>query len=65
MLGRPQVQVAGPPSAPAPRSTTVWVGKIAPSIDDPALRQLLDACGPVRSWKRMEDTAAKELKNFG
>lgn len=50
VAARPQ---ARPPSGSAPKSTTVYVGKIAPSLDDSVVRQLLEACGPVKSWKRM------------
>ena len=38
--------------APAKESTTVYVGKIPPNVDDALVRKLLDACGEVRSWKR-------------
>ena len=41
--------------APAKESTTVYVGKIPPSVDDALVRKLLDACGEVRSWKRVMD----------
>lgn len=37
----------------APKSTTVYVGKIAPTLEDAVVKQLLEACGPVKSWKRM------------
>jgi RNA-binding protein 25 len=31
----------------------VYVGKIAPTADDTVVRQLLEACGAIKSWKRM------------
>jgi RNA-binding protein 25 len=60
--------------APAPRlpagvmpakSTTLYIGKIAPSVDDGTLRALLDACGAVRSWKRVQDAETGAPKGFG
>ena len=41
------------------------MGKIAASISDQLIKQLLEACGPVKSWKRMEDPDTKQLKPFG
>lgn len=48
-----------------PKQTTLYVGKIAPSISDSLIKELLEACGPVKSWKRMEDPDSKALKAFG
>ena len=48
-----------------PEQTTLYVGKIASSIGDDVVLKLLEACGPVRSWKRMEDPDTKALKPFG
>jgi len=48
-----------------PKQTTLYVGKIASSINDDLIKQLLDACGSVKSWKRMEDPDSKALKPFG
>ena len=35
------------------KSTSAFVGKIAPSVEDAIIQALLEACGPVKSWKRM------------
>jgi len=51
--------------APAKESTTVYVGKIPPSVDDALVRKLLDACGEVRSWKRVMDPENNTPKRFG
>ena len=58
---------AAAPSEPAPakESTTVYVGKIPPSVDDALVRKLLDACGEVRSWKRVMDPENDTPKRFG
>jgi RNA-binding protein 25 len=48
-----------------PKRTTVYVGKIAPTVDDTFMRQLLEACGEMRSWKRVEDPETKQAKGFG
>lgn len=36
------------PAGPTERSTTVYVGKIAATLDDKAVREMLEACGPVK-----------------
>ena len=51
-------------AASASRSTTCYVGKIAPSLEDSVVRALLEACGPVTSWKRMQDSDGRP-KGFG
>jgi len=51
--------------APAKESTTVYVGKIPPNVDDALVRKLLDACGEVRSWKRVMDPENDTPKRFG
>lgn len=43
----------------------MYVGKIAPTLDDEIVRKLLDACGKVKSWKRAQDPETKEPKGFG
>lgn len=48
-----------------PKQTTLYVGKIASSVGDDIIKELLEACGPVKSWKRMEDPDTKALKPFG
>ena len=36
-----------------PKSTSMYVGKIAPGVDDPTIQALLEACGPIKSWNRL------------
>ena len=40
-----------PPAGPIAKSTTLYVGKIAPTIPEDVIRSLLEACGTVKSWK--------------
>lgn len=54
-----------PPSGPPRVSTTAYVGKIAPSLTAEFARQLIEACGPLKSWKPMQDPETKKLKGFG
>jgi len=64
-LNPPTRDGKAPPVIVPPKQTTLYVGKIASSISDDLIRQLLDACGTVKSWKRMEDPDSKALKPFG
>ncbi|CAI5523804.1 unnamed protein product [Closterium sp. Naga37s-1] len=45
--------------------TTVYVGKLAPSVDDTLVVKLLELCGPLRSWKRAADPTSGSPKGFG
>ncbi|GMH45273.1 hypothetical protein BSKO_13230 [Bryopsis sp. KO-2023] len=47
------------------KSTSVYVGKIANTVNDEVMLSLLVACGEVRSWKRQEDPETKQPKGFG
>ncbi|KAK9825406.1 hypothetical protein WJX81_001920 [Elliptochloris bilobata] len=47
------------------KATTLYVGKIALSVEEEAIRALLEACGPVKSWKRMTDPSTGAPKGFG
>ena len=51
--------------APATKSTTLYVGKIAATISDDVIKTLLEACGPVKSWKPMQDPETNKSKGFG
>lgn len=53
--------MAGPPA----RSTTLWVGRIAPTVDAAAMAQLLEACGPLKEWKPVTEPESGRLKGFG
>ena len=57
----PPLGGAGP--APPP-SSTVYVGKIASSVPDDVVRELLDACGQVRSWTPVREPSGAH-KGFG
>ena len=57
-MGQPQGPVgAGPP-------VTVFVGNITERAPDAMIRLLLNACGPVLSWKRVQGATGK-LQGFG
>ncbi|KAG6556371.1 hypothetical protein Mapa_002314 [Marchantia paleacea] len=55
-------QLAAPPEKP---HTTVYVGKIASTIEDEFLRALLELCGVIKSWKRAQDPTTGSPKGFG
>jgi len=45
--------------------TTVYVGKISPTVDNEFLLSLLELCGPIKSWKRAQDPTNGTPKGFG
>ncbi|KAK9675557.1 hypothetical protein RND81_11G015000 [Saponaria officinalis] len=45
--------------------TTVYVGKIAPSVENDFIRSLLELCGPIKSWKRAQDPSDGTPRRFG
>ncbi|GLT86435.1 hypothetical protein SLE2022_045760 [Rubroshorea leprosula] len=45
--------------------TTVYIGKIAPTVDNDFMLSLLRLCGPVKSWKRAQDPTDGTLRAFG
>ncbi|KAK9847428.1 hypothetical protein WJX84_011241, partial [Apatococcus fuscideae] len=57
----------GPSKGPGlpPKHTTLYVGKIAPTVDDETIKKLMETCGPVKSWKRLQDAETKQPKGFG
>ncbi|KAL2629777.1 hypothetical protein R1flu_014463 [Riccia fluitans] len=55
-------QLAAPPEKP---HTTVYVGKIASTVEDEFLRTLFELCGPIKSWKRAQDPTTGSPKGFG
>lgn len=59
---RPVVPILPPTEKP---QTTVYVGKIAPTVDNEFLLSLLRICGPVKSWKRAQDPSDGKPKGFG
>lgn len=59
---------APPPRLPGgqpSRSTTCWVGRIAPTVQSEFVQQLLEACGPVTEWKPVTEPETGKLKGFG
>jgi len=47
------------------KSTTLWVGKIAPTVEAQLIRDVLEACGPLKEWKPALDPATGGIKGFG
>lgn len=64
--------VAPPVRPPAPAvtpldkpPTAVYVGKIAPTVDNDFILSLLRICGPVKSWKRTQNPSNGKPVAFG
>ncbi|XP_057508293.1 RNA-binding motif protein 25 isoform X1 [Actinidia eriantha] len=45
--------------------TTVYVGKIASTVESDFILSLLQLCGPVKNWKRAQDPTNGTPKGFG
>jgi hypothetical protein len=54
-----------PPGAVVEKKTSVYVGKIPLGVKDETIKTLLEKCGTVVSWKRVEDVETKQPKGFG
>ncbi|XP_015894679.3 RNA-binding motif protein 25 [Ziziphus jujuba] len=63
----PVVRPAVVPSVtPAEKpQTTVYVGKIAPTVENDFMLSLLQFCGPVKSWKRAQNPSDGTPRGFG
>lgn len=61
----PQPAVQAPLGVVLDRPSTLYVGKIPDSLDDKTLRQVLEACGQIMSWKRPTDPMSGRPKAFG
>ncbi|CAN6448687.1 unnamed protein product [Victoria cruziana] len=61
-VARPVIPII--PIAEKPQ-TTVYVGKIATTVENDFLLSLLRLCGPVKSWKRAQDPTTGAPKGFG
>ncbi|XP_065874422.1 RNA-binding motif protein 25 isoform X2 [Euphorbia lathyris] len=60
------IRPAFPSITPAEKpQTTVYVGKIAPSVDNDFMLSLLRICGPVKSWKRAQVPTDETPRAFG
>ncbi|CAL0312969.1 unnamed protein product [Lupinus luteus] len=44
---------------------TVYIGKIAPTVENDFMLNLFQLCGPVKSWKRPQDLSNGTPKGFG
>merc|ERR1711944_127769 len=64
-MQRPPPDIVAPPVAPAgSQAVTVFVGNITERAQDGMVRHLLNTCGPVLSWKRVQGATGK-LQAFG
>ncbi|XP_050208146.1 RNA-binding motif protein 25 isoform X2 [Mercurialis annua] len=62
----PIIRPAVPSITPAEKpQTTVYIGKISPSVDNDFMLSLLRFCGPVKSWKRAQDPTDGTPRGFG
>ncbi|KAJ4974056.1 hypothetical protein NE237_007230 [Protea cynaroides] len=59
---RPVVSILPPTEKP---QTTVYVGKIASTVENEFMLSLLRLCGPVKSWKRAQDPSDGTPRGFG
>ncbi|XXG55326.1 hypothetical protein AAC387_Pa03g3023 [Persea americana] len=59
---RPVIPIVPPTEKP---QTTVYVGKIAATVENDFLLSLLRLCGPVKSWKRAQDPSDGTPRGFG
>ncbi|KAK7309497.1 hypothetical protein RJT34_06274 [Clitoria ternatea] len=58
--------VVVPSVTPAEKpQTTVYIGKIAPTVENEFMLSLLKLCGPIKSWKRWQDLSTGAPKSFG
>ncbi|KAF9606855.1 hypothetical protein IFM89_029454 [Coptis chinensis] len=62
----PVVRLVIPIVAPTKKpQTTVYVGKIASTVENDFILTLLRLCGPVKSWKRAQDPSNETPRGFG
>ncbi|MCL7042784.1 hypothetical protein MKW94_010017 [Papaver nudicaule] len=59
---RPVVPIVAPTEKP---QTTVYVGKIASTVENDFMLSLLRLCGPVKSWKRAPESSDGTPRSFG
>ncbi|XP_073048889.1 RNA-binding motif protein 25 isoform X2 [Primulina eburnea] len=62
VVRQPVISNAGITEKP---QTTVYVGKISSTVENDFMLSLLQLCGPVKSWKRVQDPTNGTLKGFG
>uniref|UniRef100_A0A1D1ZM47 RNA-binding protein 25 n=1 Tax=Anthurium amnicola TaxID=1678845 RepID=A0A1D1ZM47_9ARAE len=62
----PAVRQPFPASVPMEKpQTTIYVGKIASTVENEFMESLLRLCGPVKSWKRAVDPSDATFRGFG
>ncbi|XP_024023897.1 RNA-binding protein 25 isoform X2 [Morus notabilis] len=59
---RPVIPSVTPAEKP---QTTVYVGKIAPTVENDFMLSVLQFCGPVKAWKRAQDPTDGTPRGFG
>ncbi|CAI0462552.1 unnamed protein product [Linum tenue] len=59
---RPVIPSVTPAEKP---QTTVYVGKISPTVENDFMLSLLQSCGTVKSWKRAQDPSDGTPRGFG
>ncbi|XP_043723324.1 RNA-binding protein 25 isoform X2 [Telopea speciosissima] len=59
---RPVVSIVPPTEKP---QTTVYVGKIAATVENDFMHSLLRLCGDVKAWKRAQDPSDGTPRGFG
>ncbi|KAF9590842.1 hypothetical protein IFM89_038714 [Coptis chinensis] len=58
----PVIPIVAPTKKP---QTTVYVGKIALTVENDFILTLLRLCGPVKSWKHAQDPSNETPRGFG
>nr|XP_027097833.1 RNA-binding protein 25-like isoform X1 [Coffea arabica] len=54
-----------PSVASTEKQTTLYVGKIASTVENDFILSLLELCGPVKSWRRPQNPTDGTFKGFG
>ncbi|XP_057443624.1 RNA-binding motif protein 25-like [Lotus japonicus] len=52
-------------AAAQPPSPMLYIGRIAPTVDNEFMLSLLQLCGNIKSWKRPQDVSTGTPKSFG
>jgi hypothetical protein len=52
------------PGGSPPKNTTIWIGRIAKTLEADVVRDLLEACGSIKEWKPATDPRTGVLKGF-
>lgn len=69
MSSAPPGTTAAPQAPPPPgltnASLVLFIGQFPPDLNDLYVRQVLETCGPIDSWKRVMDPLTRKPKGFG